>query len=85
MTDFDKVYKKTASQVIARCHGAIQITKHGKILKIYDSKRHIWSKGLAGLFIREECENMNLRAWEAANVRRYIIEMVLKNPSKQSF
>ena len=40
-------------------------------------KRHVWSKGLAGLVIKEECQNANLRDWENANVRGYIIQELL--------
>jgi hypothetical protein len=77
MPNFEKIYQKVASQVIQRCHGAIKITKHGKILQVYDSKRHIWSKGLAGLIIKEECADANLKDWEVANVRSYIIKKTL--------
>ena len=56
MVNFEKIYKKVALHVIHRCHGAIKITKHGKILEVYDTNRHIWSKGLAGLIIKEECK-----------------------------
>ena len=77
MANFEKIYQKVASQVIQRCHGAIKITKHGKILQVYDSKRHIWSKGLAGLIIKEECADANLKDWEVANVRSYIIKKTL--------
>ena len=74
MANFEKLYEKIALQIINRCHGAIKITKHGKILEVYDPKRHIWSKGLAGLIIKEECKEANLREWEFANVRGYIIK-----------
>jgi len=78
MVNFEKLYSRVASQVITRCHGAIKITKHGKILEVYDTKRHIWSKGLAGLIIKEECKEANLREWEASKcVRPLIIEMIL--------
>ena len=77
MVNFEKIYKKTAIQVVQRCHGAIKITKHGKILEVYDTKRHIWSKGLAGLIIKEECKDADLRDWEIANVRSYIIQELL--------
>ncbi len=77
MANFEKLYEKTALQIINRCHGAIKITKHGKILEVYDPKRHIWSKGLAGLIIKEECIEANLREWEFANVRGYIIKELL--------
>ncbi|NND87435.1 MAG: hypothetical protein HKM23_09000 [Nitrosopumilus sp.] len=77
MVNFEKLYHKIALQIIGRCHGAIKITKHGKIIEVYDSKRHIWSKGLAGLIIKEECKNAHLRDWEFANVRSYIIKELL--------
>lgn len=77
MANFEKLYKKVALQVIARCHGEIKITKHGKILEVYDLQRHIWSKGLAGLIIKEECKESNLRDWEIANVRGYVIQELL--------
>ena len=77
MVNFEKLYKKVALQVIERCHGEIKITKHGKILEVYDLKRHIWSKGLAGLIIKEECKDADLRDWEIANVRSYIIQELL--------
>jgi hypothetical protein len=77
MVNFEKLYKKVALQVIQRCHGEIKITKHGKILEVYDLKRHIWSKGLAGLIIKEECKDADLRDWEIANVRSYIIQELL--------
>lgn len=80
MVNFEKIYKKTASQVVQRCHGAIKITKHGKILEVYDTKRHIWSKGLAGLIIKEECKEANLRDWEVARyIRPCIIAMLLED------
>ncbi len=77
MVNFEKLYKKVALQVIQRCHGEIKITKHGKILEVYDLKRHIWSKGLAGLIIKEECKDADLRDWEIANVRSYVIQELL--------
>jgi len=77
MVNFEKLYKKVALQVIERCHGAIKIKKHGKIIEVYDPKRHIWSNGLAGLVIKEECKDANLRDWEIANVRSYIIQELL--------
>ena len=77
MVNFEKIYQKVASQVIQRCHGAIKITKHGKIIEVYDTKRHIWSHGLAGLIIKEECLNADLREWEFANVRNYVIQELL--------
>ncbi|MCH7967281.1 MAG: hypothetical protein QQN61_00155 [Nitrosopumilus sp.] len=78
MVNFEKLYKKVALQVIERCHGGIKITKHGKIIEVYDPVRHIWSKGIVGLVIKEECKNANLRDWEIANVRSYIILELLK-------
>ncbi|MDH3657790.1 MAG: hypothetical protein OEM77_06605 [Nitrosopumilus sp.] len=77
MVNFEKLYHKIALQVIERCHGAIKIKKHGKIIEVYDPKRHIWSNGLAGLIIKEECINANLRDWEVANVRSYVIQELL--------
>jgi hypothetical protein len=77
MANFEKLYKKVALQIIARCHGEIKITKHGKILEVYDLQRHIWSKGLAGLIIKEECKEADLRDWEFANVRSYVIQELL--------
>jgi len=83
MVNFEKLYHRVALQIIKRCHGAIKITKHGKIIEVYDTKRHICSDGLAGLIIKEECRNSNLREWEFANVRTYVIQELLgksKNP-----
>jgi len=77
MVNFEKLYKKVALQVIERCHGGIKITKHGKIIKMYDPEHHIWSKGLVGLVIKEECKNANLRDWEIVNVRSYVIQELL--------
>ena len=78
MVNFDKLYDRVAVQIIERCHGAIKITKHGKILEVYDTRRHIWSKGLAGLIIKEECKKSNLKDWEASScVRPRIIAMIL--------
>lgn len=80
MVNFEKVYQKVALQVIERCHGAIKITKHGKIIEVYDTKRHIWSDGLAGLIIKEESKNANLREWEVARcIRPRIISMLLED------
>ena len=64
MTNFEKIYAKVALKIVSRCHGAIKITKHGKIVEVYDVKRHIWSDGLAGLIIKEECRLANLKEWE---------------------
>jgi len=78
MANFEKIYQRVALQVIQRCHGAIKITKHGKIIEVYDTKRHIWSDGLAGLIIKEESANANLRDWEVARcIRPRIISMLL--------
>ena len=79
MVNFEKIYQQVASQIIERCHGAIKITKHGKIIEVYDTKRHIWSHGLAGLIIKEECRDANLKEWEFANVRNYVIRELLGN------
>ena len=64
-------------KIIKSGHGAIKITKHGKIVEVYDVKRHIWSDGLAGLIIKEECRLANLKEWEFANVRGYVIKELL--------
>lgn len=77
MVNFEKIYKKVAQQVIDRCHGGIKIKKHGKIIEVYDPKRHIWSGGLAGLIIKEECKLANLKDWEVSNVRGYVIKELL--------
>ena len=77
MADFEKMYRHVALQVIERCHGAIKITKHGKVIEVYDTRRHIWSHGLAGLVIKEECKNANLREWEFASVRTLVIRELL--------
>jgi hypothetical protein len=80
MVNFEKLYKKVALQIIERCHGAIKITKHGKIIEVYDTKRHIWSDGLAGLIIKEESKNSNLREWEVARcIRPRIISILLED------
>jgi DNA/RNA endonuclease YhcR with UshA esterase domain len=34
MANFEKLYQRVAEQVIQRCHGAIKITKHGKIIEV---------------------------------------------------
>ena len=77
MANFEKIYHKTALKIINRCHGAIKITKHGKVVEVYDLKRHIWSDGLAGLIIKEECRLADLKEWEFANVRSYVIQELL--------
>lgn len=77
MVNFEKIYKNVAIQVIDRCHGGIKIKKRGKIIEVYDPKRHIWSDGLAGLIIKEECKIANLKDWEVANVRGYVIKELL--------
>ena len=82
MVNFEKLYQKVGLLIIERCHGAIKITKHGKIIQVYDTKRHIWSDGLAGLIIKEECKNANLRDWEFANVRSYVIKELLGTSEK---
>jgi len=68
-------------QIIEGWYKAIKISKHGKIIEVYDTKRHIWSNGLAGFIIKEECHNANLKNGEFVNVRIYIIEELenLKN------
>ena len=77
MANFEKIYQRVALQIILRCHGAIKITKHGKIIEVYDLKRHIWSDGLAGLIIKEECKLADLKEWEFANFRSYVIKELL--------
>jgi hypothetical protein len=80
MVNFEKIYKKTAIQIVQRCHGAIKITKHGKILEVYDTRRHIWSNGLAGLIIKEECREANLKDWEISRyIRPCIIAILLED------
>ena len=83
MANFEKIYQRVALQIIKRCHGAIKITKHGKIVEVYDLKRHIWSDGLAGLIIKEECKLANLKDWEFANVRSYVIKELLATSKDQ--
>ena len=78
MANFEKIYRNVSLDIIDRCHGAIKITKHGKVIEVYDLKRHIWSNGLAGLIIKEQCKAANLRDWEVANVRQYVISELLK-------
>lgn len=80
LANLEKIYQSVAEQVIQRCHGAIKITKHGKIIEVYDLRRHIWSDGLAGLIIKEESKNANLREWEVARcIRPRIITMLLED------
>ena len=80
LANLEKIYQSVAEQVIQRCHGAIKITKHGKIIEVYDMRRHIWSDGLAGLIIKEESKNANLRDWEVARcIRPRIITMLLED------
>ena len=80
MANLEKLYQSVAEQVVQRCHGAIKITKHGKIIEVYDTRRHIWSDGLAGLIIKEESKNANLREWEVARcIRPRIISILLED------
>ncbi len=80
LPNLEKIYQSVAENVIQRCHGAIKITKHGKIIEVYDTRRHIWSDGLAGLIIKEESKNANLREWEVARcIRPRIITMLLED------
>ncbi len=80
LANLEKIYQSVVEQVIQRCHGAIKITKHGKIIEVYDTRRHIWSDGLAGLIIKEESKNANLREWEVARcIRPRIITMLLED------
>ena len=70
----EKLYHNVAMAIIQRCHGSIKLKKHGNIIEVYDVKRHFWSKGLAGLIIKEECKNASLKDWEVAHVRTCIIQ-----------
>jgi topoisomerase IA-like protein len=80
MPNLEKLYQSVAENIVQRCHGAIKITKHGKIIEVYDTRRHIWSDGLAGLIIKEESKNANLRDWEVARcIRPRIISMLLED------
>ena len=79
MTKFDVLYQSIAYRIIQRCHGAIKLKKHGKIIEVYDVKRHFWSKGLAGLIIKDECKNVKLKDWEIAHVRTCIIQELKSN------
>jgi len=80
VANFEKVYQMVALQIIQRCHGAIKITKHGKIIEVYDLKRHIWSDGLAGLIIKEESHKSGLKDWEVARcIRPRIIALLLED------
>jgi len=83
MVNYEKIYLRTALKIIERCHGAIKITKRGKIVEVYDLKRHIWSDGLAGLIIKEECKTADLKEWEFANVRSYVIKELLAKSKDQ--
>ncbi|MDH3191536.1 MAG: hypothetical protein OEM18_02465 [Nitrosopumilus sp.] len=74
MANLEKLYQNVASQIIQKCHGAIQLKKHGKIIEVYDVKRHFWSKGLAGLIIKDQCKNANLKDWEISHVRTFLIK-----------
>ena len=81
MVNFDKLYRNVALEIINKCNGGIKVKKHGKIILVYDPNRHIWSRGLIGLMIKEECKNANLRDWESAYVRGNIVEILLsKSP-----
>ena len=80
MPNLEKFYQSVVENIVQRCHGAIKITKHGKIIEVYDTRRHIWSDGLAGLIIKEESKNANLRDWEVARcIRPRIISMLLED------
>ena len=74
MVNLEKLYQNVSRRIIQKCHGAIKLKKHGNIIEVYDVKHHFWSKGLAGLIIKEECKNANLKDWEIAKVRNYLIE-----------
>ena len=80
MPNLEKLYQRVAETIVQRCHGAIKITKHGKIIEVYDTRRHIWSDGLAGLIIKEESKNADLHDWEVARcIRPRIISMLLED------
>ena len=80
LANFEKIYQRVAEQIVQRCHGAIKITKHGKVIEVYDTKRHIWSNGLAGLIIKEESRNAGLKEWEITRfIRPRIIAMLLED------
>ncbi|QUC65350.1 hypothetical protein NsoK4_03650 [Nitrosopumilus sp. K4] len=79
MAKIEKLYQNVAMQVIRRCHGSIQLKKRGNVIEVYDVKRHFWSKGLAGLIIKEECKLANLKDWEIARVRAFIIDELKSN------
>jgi len=80
MANLEKLYQSVAENIVQRCHGAIKITKHGKIIEVYDTRRHIWSDGLAGLIIKEESKNADLRDWEVARcIRPRIISILLED------
>lgn len=74
MAKLEKLYHNVALAVIQRCHGSIKLKKRGNVIEVYDVNRHFWSKGLAGLIIKEECKNANLKDWEIAHVRNYLIQ-----------
>ena len=82
MVNLEKIYRQTATRIIQRCHGAIKVKKRSKMIEVYDPQRHFWSTGIAGLIIKEECINSNLREWEYSIVRTYVIEELLKDSSK---
>ena len=79
MAKMEKLYRSVALQIIHRCHGGIQLKKRGNVIEVYDAKRHFWSKGLAGLVIKEECKNANLKDWEVSHVRSFVIQELKSN------
>lgn len=79
MAKIEKLYQSVAMKIIQRCHGSIQLKKRGNVIEVYDVKRHFWSKGLAGLIIKEECKLANLKDWEIAHVRGFIIDELKSN------
>ena len=79
MAKIEKLYHSVAMQIIQRCHGSIHLKKRGNVIEVYDVKRHFWSKGLAGLIIKEECKLANLKDWEVARVRGFIIDELKSN------
>lgn len=80
MIKLEKLCQNVAYQIIQKCHGVIHLKKHGKIIEVYDVKHYFWSKGLAVLIIKDEYKNANLKDWEIAHVRNYLIEEL--KPSK---